>query len=64
MANLHIEGKTFHKKSAVQTPLKEFSSLKASLQIDSNLIAFVHASTLFLKTNQKVLKLKSSAQQK
>ena len=52
------------KKSTLRSLQKEFSSLKMSLQNELNLIDFSHASTLFFRINDKILKLKSSVQQK
>ena len=52
------------KKSTLRSLQKEFSSLKVSLQNELNLIDFAHASTLFFGINDKILKSKSSVQQK
>ena len=43
---------------------KEFGSLKVSLQNELNVIDFFHVSTLFFGINDKILKSKSSVQQK
>ena len=52
------------KKYTVQILQKEFTSLKASLQNELNLIDFAHVSTLFFVINDKILKSKSLFQQK
>ena len=52
------------KKSTLRNLQKEFSSLKVSLQNELNLIDFAHVSTLFFGINDKILKSKSSVQQK
>ena len=52
------------KKSTLRNLRKEFSSLKVSLQNELNLIDFAHVSTLFFGINDKILKSKSSVQQK
>ena len=52
------------KKSTLRSLQKEFTSLKVSLQYEVNLIDFAHASTLFFGINDKILKSKSSVQQK
>ena len=52
------------KKSTLRNLQKEFSSLKVSLQNELNLIDFAHISTLFFGINDKILKSKSSVQQK
>ena len=52
------------KKSTLRSLQKEFSSLKVSLQNELNLIDFAHVSTLFFGINDKILKSKSSVQQK
>ena len=52
------------KKSTLRNLQKEFSSFKVSLQNELNLIDFVHVSTLFFGINDKILKSKSSVQQK
>ena len=52
------------KKSTLRSLQKEFSSLKVSLQNELNLIDFAHFSTLFFGINDKILKSKSSVQQK
>ena len=52
------------KKSTLRSSQKEFSSLKVSLQNEVNLIDFAQVSTLFFEINDKILKSKSSVQQK
>ena len=52
------------KKSTLRSLQKEFSSLKVPLQNELNLIDFAHVSTLFFGINDKILKSKSSVQQK
>ena len=52
------------KKSTLRSSQKKYSSLKVSLQNELNLIDFAHASTLFFGINDKILKSKSSVQQK
>ena len=52
------------KKSISRNLQKEFSSLKVSLQNELNLTDFAHVSTLFFGINDKILKSKSSVQQK
>ena len=55
-----IRQKTFTLRSLQ----KEFSSPKVSLKNELNLIDFVHVSNLFFGINDKILKSKSSVQQK
>ena len=52
------------KKFTLRSLQKEFSSLEVSLQNELNLIDFAHVSTLFFGINDKILKSKSSVQQK
>ena len=52
------------KNSTLKSLQKEFSSFKVSLQNELNLIDFGHANTLFFGINDKILKSKSSVQQK
>ena len=52
------------KKSTLKSLQKEFSSVKVSLQNELNLFDFAHVSTLFIGINDKILKSKSSVQQK
>ena len=52
------------KRSTLRSLQKEFSSLKVSLQNELNLIDFAHVSSLFFGINDKILKSKSSFQQK
>ena len=52
------------KKSTLRSLQKELSSLKVSFQNELNLIDFAHVSTLFFGVNDKILKSKSSVQQK
>ena len=52
------------KRSTLRSLQKEFSSLKVSLQNELNLIDFAHVSTLFFGIYDKILKSKSSVQQK
>ena len=52
------------KKSTLRSLQKEFSSFKVSLQNELNLIEFAHVSILFFGINDKILKSKSSVQQK
>ena len=52
------------KNSTLRSLQKEFSSLKVSFQNELNLIDFAHVSTLFFGINDKILKSKSSVQQK
>ena len=56
--------KICQKKSTLRSLQEEFSSLKVSLQNELNLIDFAHVSTLFFWKNDKILKSKSSVQQK
>ena len=53
-----------HKKSTLRSLEKEFSSFKVSLQNELNMTDFAHVSTLFFGINDKILKSKSSVQQK
>ena len=78
MANIHLKysstyrlchlnllsEKICQKKSTLRSLQEEFSSLKVSLQNELNLIDFAHVSTLFFGINDKILKSKSSVQQK
>ena len=48
-----IERRYVSEKNIVRTLLKEFSSLKVSLQNKLNLIDFAHVSTLFLKIDDR-----------
>ena len=52
------------KKSTLRSLQIELSSLKVSFQNELNLIDFAHVSTLFFGVNDKILKSKSSVQQK
>ena len=52
------------KHSTIRNLQKEFISLEVSLQNELNLIDFAHVSTLFFGINDKILKSKSSVQQK
>ena len=52
------------KKFTLRSLQKEFSSLEVSLQNELNLIDFAHVSTLFFGINDRILKSKSSVQQK
>ena len=52
------------KKSTLKSLQKEFSSVKVSLQNELNLFDFAHVSTLFIGIKDKILKSKSSVQQK
>ena len=52
------------KKPTVRILQKKFTSLKASLQNELNLIDFAHVSTLFFGINDKILKSKCLVQQK
>ena len=52
------------KKSTVRILQKEFTSLKATLQSELNLIDFAHVSTLFFGINDKILKSKSLVEHK
>ena len=52
------------KKSILKNLQKKFSTLKVSLQNELSLIDFAHVSTLLFGINDKILKSKSSFQQK
>ena len=59
-----IERRNPSEKVYIKNLQKEFSSLKVSLKNEFNLIDFTHVSTLFFGINDKILKSKSSVQQK
>ena len=59
-----IERRNPSEKVYIRSLQKEFSSLKVSLQNELNLNDFAHVSTLFFRINHKILKPKSSVQQK
>ena len=59
-----IERRNQSEKVYIRSLQKEFSSLKVSLQNELNLNDFAHVSTLFFRINHKILKPKSSVQQK
>ena len=64
LCQLHLLREEICQKSTLRNLQKEFSSLKVSLQNELNLIDFAHVSTLFFGINDKILKSKSSVQQK
>ena len=53
-----------HKRSSVKFLKKEFNSIPSLLQHETSFIDFAQISSLFLKSNNKMLTSKSAAQQK
>ena len=53
-----------HKKSDIRVLKKEFNSSHSSLQHEISFIDFAHVSLLFLRSNNRILALKSATQQK
>ena len=53
-----------HKKSDVRVLKKEFNTSHSSLQHEISFIEFAYASSLFLRSNNKILESKSASQQK
>ena len=53
-----------HKKSDIRVLKKEFNSSHSSLQHEISFIDFAHVSSLFLRSNNRILASKSAIQQK
>ena len=53
-----------HEKSDIRLLMKEFNSSRYSWQHETSFIDFAHASSLFLKSNHRILASKSTTQQK
>ena len=53
-----------HKKSDIRVLKKEFNSSHSSLQHEISFITFAHVSSLFLRSNNRILASKSATQQK
>ena len=53
-----------HKKSDIRVLKKEFNSSHSSLQHKISFIDFAHVSSLFLRSSNRILALKSATQQK
>ena len=53
-----------HKKSDIRVLKKEFNSSHSSLQHEISFIDFAHVSSLFLRSNSRILSLKTVTQQK
>ena len=65
LSHLNLLSEDIHqKKCTLRSFQKEFSSLKVSLQNKFNLIDFAQVSIIFFKIYDKILKQKSSVQQK
>ena len=58
------EEEIHHKKSDIRVLKKEFSSSHSSLQHEISFIDFAHVSSLFLRSNNRILASKSAIQQK
>ena len=59
-----LQEETRHKKSDIRVLKKEFSSSHSSLQHEINFIDFAHASSLFRRSNNRILASKIAIQQK
>ena len=59
-----LQEKIHHKKSDIRLLKKEFNSSHSSLQHEISLIDFAHVSSLFLRSNNRILASKSAIQQK
>ena len=59
-----LQEQTRHEKSDIRVLKKEFNSSHSSLQHEISFIAFDHVSSLFLRSNNRILVSKSSTQQK
>ena len=59
-----LQEEIHHKKSDIRVLKKEFNSSHASLQNEINFIKFAPVSSLFLRSNNRILALKSATQQK
>ena len=64
LCQLNLLREDICQKKSTLSLQKEFSSLKVPLQNELNLIDFAHVSTVFFGINDKVLKSRSSVQQK
>ena len=53
-----------HKKSDVRVLKKEFNTSHSSLQHEISFIVFAYVSSLFLRSNNRILESKSVSQQK
>ena len=59
-----LQGEIRHKKSDIRVLKKTFNSSHSSLQNEISFIDFAHVSLLFLRSNNRILALKSATQQK
>ena len=59
-----LQEEVHHKKSDIRALKKEFNSSHYSLQNEISFIDFAHVSSLFLRSNNRILGSKSAPQQK